>query len=508
MSKIRYILRLYLQGRSKLQISENSGVSRNTLKSYIKRFEELLMSSSELEALSDKELESLMVKPPEQPINARLKELYSLFPEVEKQLKRKGMTRQKLWQKYYNSYEKAFSRSRFNVHFSIWKSTTSPTMHIEHKAGDKMYIDYAGDKLSYIDDSTGEIIYVEVFVAALGASQLTYVEAVHSQQKEDFIKACESGLHYFGGVPLALVPDNLKSAVSKSSKYEPIINETFAEFAEHYGFTVLPARAYKPRDKAIVENTVKIIYTKIYSIVKEKTYHSLMELNEAIHEQLEKLNNNFFKGRDYSRRMQFEEIERKELNELPMLKFEFKKYHYATVAKNGYVNLKEDKHYYSVPFAFIGKKVKLSYTGQIVYIYYNYEQIAIHDRNKSSYRYTTDTYHLASTHKFVSEWNPDTFIMWGNAVHEDVGNYLSKLLADKSHPEQGYKSCMGILSFERRYGKDRLIKACQRGLAYEIYNYKMIQDILIQKLDFHNEKGELDIHMPEHENIRGSKYYN
>ncbi len=269
------------------------------------------------------------------------------------------------------------------------KRWVNPTMHMEHKAGDKLYVDFAGDKLSIIDQQTGEIKPVEVFVAILGASQLTYVEAVMTQQKEDFIFVCENALHYCNGVPAAIVADNLKSAVSKSSKYEPTLNETFADFAEHYGTTILPARAYRPRDKALVENAVRIIYTRIYVPVKREEYFTLADLNVAIHIALEKHNNANLKGRNYSRRQQFDEVEKNMLLPLPALRYELKKHQYATVAKNGHVGLSADKHYYSVPYRFIGKKVKLLYSRHGVEIYYNYERIALHQRIKSAYQYTT-----------------------------------------------------------------------------------------------------------------------
>lgn len=507
MSKIRYILRLYSQGRSKLQIAMHGGVSRNTLKTYIRLFEESELSYSQLDELSDKDLEQIFIKPAERPLNAKQKELFSLFPDYDKQLKRKGMTRQLLWEDYYKAYPDGFKRSQFNYYFKLWKMQMNPTMHIEHKAGDKMYVDFTGDKLHYTDLQTGELCAVEVFVSILGASQLTYVEAVASQKKEDFIIGCEGALHYYGGVPAAVVPDNLKSAVIKSSKYEPTVNELFEDFAEHYGFTVLPARAYKPRDKAHVENAVKIVYQRIYSKLHDQTFYSLQELNEAIRKALEELNNALLTGRDYSRRQQYEEIERQFMSALPARKYEFKKTHYATVGKNGHAYLSEDKHLYSVPYNYIGKKITFLYTRQSVEIYFEHERIAIHNRSKAPRAYTTDKDHLASTHRFVAEWNPDRFREWAHSIHEDVGLFIHKIFLNKSHPEQAYKSCLGVLSFTKRVGNDRLIKACQRALAYGIYNYGIIEQILKTGLDKYNEPDLDQPQMPPHDNIRGKQYY-
>ena len=508
MSKIRHILRLHVQGHSKLQIAYQISISRNTLKKYLRDFEESGLSFEEIDRLSDKDIENLFVKEKEKAPSVKLEILFSLFPSMDKELKRKGVTRALLWEEYRQKHLDGVGISQFNRYFAQWKAQVNPSMHIEHKAGDKLYVDYAGEKLSIVDKETGELQKVEVFISILGASQLTYVQAVMSQQKEDFIGACQSALHFYGGVPLAIVPDNLKSAVTKSSKYEPTLNEAFADFAEHYSTTILPARAYRPRDKALVEGVVKIIYTRVYAKLRGNTYFSLEELNKAILIALEEHNGTLLRGRNYSRRQQFEEVERIALAALPALAYELRKCLYATVMKNGHVSLGIDKHYYSVPYRFIGKKVKLMFSQTGVEIFYNYERIAIHDRFISAYQYTTEKDHLASTHRFVSDWTPERFISWAEGIHEDVKLYILKILDRKQHPEQGYKSCVGILSFAKKVGNDRLTKACQRALGYGIYNYKTIQSILEKGMEQYDQKEEHEqLSMPLHENIRGEEYY-
>ncbi len=508
MSKIRHVLQLVSQGRSKLLIASQTGVSRNTLKKYLKAFECSGLSFTEVNALSDADLDALFIKPLEKPIDPRLQTLFSLFAAMDKELKRKGVTRFLLWQEYRRTHPDGYGISQFKHYFAQWRAQVNPSMRMEHKAGDKLYVDFAGDKLTIIDKQSGEVQSVEVFVAILGASQLTYVEAVTSQQKEDFIAACEGALHYYGGVPAAIVPDNLKSAVIKSSKYEPVLNETFADFAQHYGTTVLPARAYHPQDKALVEGAVKIVYTRIYAKLRTAQYFTLDELNNAILIALEQHNAAPLKGRNYSRRQQFEEVERQALAPLPPLRYELKKHLFATVMKNGHVSLSADKHYYSVPYRFIGKKVKLMYSRNTVEVFYHYERIALHKRTKSPYNYTTDKEHMASTHRFVSDWTPERFLNWAATIHDDVRLYILKILDRKQHPEQGYKSCVGILSFAKKVGNERLIKACQRALGYGIYNYKTIQSILEKGMDTYDESEEnKQLEMPLHENIRGDQYY-
>lgn len=508
MIKIRQILRLHSQGCSKVQIAARTGISRNTLKKYLKEFTASNLTFDELSSLSDKDLEDLFVKPEDKPVNERLQQLFSLFPAIDKELKKKGVTRELLWEEYKKDHPDGLGKSQFKHYFAQWKAQVNPTMHMEHKAGDKLYVDFAGDKLTIVDPKTGEVQAVEVFVAILGASQLTYVEAVKTQQKEDFIAACENAMHFCNGVPAAIVPDNLRSAVTKSSKYEPLLNETFADFAEYYSTTILPARAYRPRDKALVENAVRIIYTRIYAKIRKETYTSLEALNAAILTALADHNNTFLRGRNYSRRQQFEDIERVALMSLPPLRYEFKQHLYATVAKNGHIGLGPDKHYYSVPYRFIGRKVKVLYSRHSVEIYFNYERIALHKRTKSPYNYTTEPDHLASAHRFVSEWTPEHFTSWAANIGEDVKLYILKILDRKQHPEQAYKSCVGILGFAKKVGHDRLIKACQRALGYGAYNYKTIQKILEKELDKTDAPDETDqLKMPFHDNIRGENYY-
>ena len=499
---------MYSQGRSKLSIAEQTGVSRNTAKKYMATYDASGLTFEQINSLNDKELDDFFGTVKEPPSQDRLLALQRCFPHIDKELKRTGVNRRMLWEAYKREFPDGFAYTQFCFHLTKWKARVNPVMHQDHKAGDKLYVDFAGVKLNLTDKETGEVTDVEVFVAILGASQLTYVEAVMSQQKEDFIAACENTLHYIGGVPAAIVPDNLKAAVTKSHRYEPTLNESFADFADHYGTTILPARAYRPRDKALVEGAVKIVYSRIYAPLRKQVYSSLTELNSAILQALEVHNSQLLRGRNYSRRLQFEEVERSALAPLPLLRYEFKKHAHVTVMKNGHVCLGVDKHYYSVPYRFIGKKVKLLYSTSLVEMYYHYERIALHKRVKSPYSYSTDKEHLASTHRFVTDWTPDRFLEWAGSIHEDVRLYILKILDRKQHPEQAYRSCIGILSFAKKAGEQRLISACQRALSYGIYNYKTIQTILEKNMDQYEDSLFADeLQMPKHDNIRGEDYY-
>ncbi len=511
MSKVRNIISLYTTGVSKQSIGERIGLPRNSVKKYIRLFLASDKSLEELEQMSDTELEQLfldMVPRHHIEDDPKHKSVVEFFPGMEKALKSRENTKEKQWQQYIALHPNGYRLSQFKGYYLKWLKMRNPVMHMEHKAGEKMYVDYAGQKLQLLDPESGEVIPVEVFVAILGASQLTYVEASYSQQKEDFIGSCENALHYFGGVPNAIVTDNLKSAVTKGNRYEPTLNEAFRDFVSHYLMAALPAAPYKPKYKALVEGAVKIIYRTIYGTVKERVYSSLELLNQAIRIALEEHNSRLLKNRPFSRRQLFEETERHTLNPLADHKYELKHRVIVTVMKNNYVNLAEDKHYYSVPYQYIGKKVTLLYSQSAVEIYHRYERITIHNRNRQPYGYTTIIEHLASKHRFMSDWNPDKFIERGEEIGPETKEYIIQLLNTRQHPEQTYRSCQGVLSFAARSGKERLNNACKRALQYEDYGYQTIRVILQRGLD-HNPNEELnnDQKLPPHDNIRGKNYY-
>jgi transposase len=483
MTKIRSILRQYTQGVSKKTISEKAGVTRNTVKKYIRQYIAMNRPLEELEAMSDTELDQLFsIKEQKEP-GKRLQELIELFPEIEKALKRKGVTKEAVWRKYYETHPDGYRETQFRNHYNQWSKHVNSSMHIEHKAGDKMYVDYAGQHLQIVNDSTGEIKNVEVFAAILGASQLTYVEASYTQQKEEFITSCENALHYFGGVPQAIVTDNLKSAVTKSSKYE------------HYNMAALPAGPYKPKHKALVEGAVKIIYKTIYAVLGDRVFTSLEELNIAIRQALEEHNNRPMSNRPYTRRQLFDEVERMELQSLPLRRYDLKR-------------KTEDKNYYSVPYLYIGKKVNIFYSQTEVEVFYRYERIAYHMRDRTPFRYITVDEHMAYKNRFMTEWTPEKFIERATNVGENTRQYIINILEKRQHPEQAYRSCQGILSFASKVGNERLNKACHRALLYNDYSYMTIKTILERKMDQipmdGEEGGKI---MPLHNNIRGKNYY-
>lgn len=505
MSRVRQIIKLYNQGIGKKKIGTRLGMSKNTVKLYIETYYSLKITWDELSRLDDFELNKLFHPPRELILNDKVQQLYDFFPEMEKQLRKRGMTIAMQFRQYKERYPDSLGETSFYFYYQRWKKKVYPAMHIEHKAGDKMYIDFAGGTLPYVDTDTGEIRDAQVFIAILGWSQYVYIEAIPSQAVEDFIAACENALHFFKGVPLAIVPDNLKSAVIKASKHEPVLNENFKSFADHYGTTILPARSRKPKDKAHVENMVKIAYQKIYTQIPEKQLLGLSELNSHIWKHLHLLNAAPLTGKECSRSDQWH-LEQATLQALPVNRYEMRTIKQATVMKNGHVYLTEDQHYYSVPFELIGKKINLQYSRTSVEIFHNYEPVAKHKRVRSPGNYSTEPSHMPPQHKYVTEWSPTYFLEKAKEINPVVEYFIGQVLAKKQHPEQAYKSCQGILSFAKRVGHQRLINACRRAHEIGYYNYKIIEDILRKSLDQYEDDA-TPVQMPVHDNIRGGNYY-
>lgn len=513
MNKVRQILRCHASGNGAKSISNLTGIARNTVRKYLRRFMELNRDVEELLSLEDQELNAVfgVTSASSEPTSSRYVEVMGLMPEYVRRLKNKGMTRQKLYEEYIGSHPGGYSRSTFSRLMRLYVAQMHPIAHLEHKAGDKMYVDYAGDRLELVDRDSGEPIPVEVFVAILPCSQLTYVEAVMSQRKEDFIRCCENALHFYGGAPAAIVPDNLKAAVKKASRYEAELNEDYAAFAEHHGCAVIPARVRKPRDKALVEGAVKLIYRSIYPLVRQRAHHDLASLNATVRTALELHNNARMSGRPYSRREQFEDLERMCLRPLNPIRFELKERHTATVQRNGHIRL--ERHYYSVPHRFIGRKVSVLYDSRTVEINLGGDRVAAHERGWRPYGYTTEAAHLASAHRDLSGWSVDSFLRQGARIHADVEDFLRHVIESKAHPEQAYKSCKGILSFASRVGNDRLVRACRRAASSGLYNYSAVDSILRSRHDCLDdnslswEEREENAEMPRHANIRGKEYF-
>lgn len=508
MHLIKQLVQLKQSGYSIREMSKRLAISRNTLRGYLRLLEKQSVDWQQLLLLSDEQLASLASLPAKPATTSLYQLLKERFPQMEQELTQPGVSRYQLWMEYKQQFPDGYQYVQFCYHYRQWKLSKQVSLRIEHKAGDKLFVDFAGTPLYLVDVQSGELRPVAVFVAILGCSQLTFVRAVKSQRTEDFLSCLSQAFAYLGGVPAAVVPDNLKAAVTKADRYEPQLNESLADFALHYQTTILPARVRKPKDKALVEGAVDIVYHRVYAPLRKQVFHCLEDLNAAITQLVEKHNQTCFQSRDYSRRQLFEEREKSCLSVLPVAHFELKRYYQGKVQKNSHVLLSEDKHYYSVPFRYVGLQVKLIYTATTVEIYYQYERIAFHSRSLSKYGYTTQREHLPSHHQWILKWNPEYFQQWASRIGEQTLLTIQAILTSRQHPEQSYKSCIGVLTLEKKAGKERLEKACQRALAFGSVSYRLIRSILDKGLeDLPDNRSFVVSSQPLHENIRGKQAY-
>jgi transposase len=504
--KIREIMRLRDEcGISQRQIARALKISRPVVAQYIIDMKSAGLHYSHIKDMPDDELLEIL-ESDKRVKNTKYDKISEKFDYYVKELKKTGVTLETLWEEYREGNPDGYSYSRFCYHYQVWRNSSQISMHIEHKAGDKLFVDFAGKKLKITDRHTGNQKEVETFIAVLGASQMTYVEATMSQKKEDWIMANRNALHYIGGVPRAIVSDCLKTAITESNWYEPEINPEYADFARHYGTAILPARPAKPKDKALVEGAVRIVYAWIYARLRNRIFYSIEELNKAINEELERYNGNPMQKIKKSRRELFEEIEKSELAPLPVQQYELRKYEKRTPAFNYHVYLKADKHYYSIPYRYRRNEVDVFYTERVVEIFHRNIRIAIHERDRRENKYTTLPDHMPPNHRWMNDWNPEKLEKWAENIGPAVKDMVKAVLGSRQHPEQAYRSCLGILSLAKKYGEQRLNNACMRALYFNHYSYKGVNNILKNRLDGIQEET-LFSQLPEHENIRGNKYY-
>ena len=511
--KITQILRLYSHGVGIKSISSMLSVSRNTVRRYVHIYQEMGRSMDELLKLDDEHLRELFSCGEEKlrepsPREQRLQELVPSY--VLRYKGRKGVTKKKLYEEYVRISPDALCYSRFCLVLSQYMNHEKVIAHVEHIPGDQMYIDFAGDKLSIVDSRTGEIIPCEVAVIVLPASKMTYIEAVASQSKENLILACEDALHYFGGAPAAFVPDNLKAAVVKPDRVEPVIQEDFASFAEHYGCAVYPARVRHPQDKALVEDAVKLAYKEIYPAVEGKEFHSLTSLNRELKKAVEAFNDRKMHDRPFSRRERFMEIEKDSLRALPAKRYAMKKRKVVTVRRNSYFSIFQ--HNYSVPAKYVGKRVELIYDDDTIEVYYNMRFVTTHQRDDTPYEYTTKSSHNLPGHHGNYENDIKGQFKKAADIHDDVYQYLKLVEQDKKYPPQVFRSIRSILALGDKYGKDRLIKACRIAKECGEYSFDQLRWMLRNGEDYDlapdtEVEDRPEEHSKAHKNVRGADYY-
>lgn len=509
MRKIREIMRLkYDAGLSNRQIAKSTCISSSTVSNYLRDAQAAKIDWEVAKNIGDKELEIAVFGQIMGDRNDFTRKY--IDPDWEyifNELKRKNVTKILLWQEYKNKYgKKAYSYSQFCNNFNTWRKKHNISMKQVHKGGEKLFVDYAGHTMPITDPNTGEETQVQIFLAVLGASNLIYAEASFSQKLSDWIASHVRTLDYIGGVPQIIVPDNLKSAVKKAHKYDPDLNPTYQNLAEHYDFAVIPARPYKPKDKSKVEVGVQIVERKILAKLRDKKFFSLGELNKTIRSLIDDLNELPFQKLPGTRREKFLQLDKPNLKPLPKVKYQYTEIKTAKVHVDYHVEV--DRHYYSVPYTLIKEKVDIHVCNNTISIYHDNKRIVTHPRSTFKGRHTTISEHMPEKHKFKEKWTPERMRGWAESIGEFTFDVIDKIIQKRQVPEQAYRSCLAILTLAKKFSNERLERSCKIAIDIGAPHRKNIESILKNGLDNLNEINQTsNVNVSDHDNIRGQAYY-
>jgi transposase len=512
MLKSKSILQMLINGKSKAHIAQECNLSLNTVKKYIKQFQASGLSYVELLAKERDEYIKLVYPDREPPLMPqKLKALTELLPDYVNRLTTTHSNRQILWDEYREKYPQGYSYSQFCEHISQFLKQSKVVMPLIHKPGDVLQIDFAGDKLQYIDRATNDIIHCPVLVCSLPFSGFCYVEALPDMSLLSLIGALNRCMAYLQGVPANICSDNLKQVVTKSDRHEPTFTELMLQFALYYGTSLTATRVVKPRDKASVERHVSISYTSIYAYMERQAYYSLSELNLGIKKYLEALNNKPMQKKSVSRCSLFLEYEAPLLKPLPATPFEVKYRTSAKVSATYHISLGKDWHNYSVPYQYVGKRVSIEYDRENVEIYYNMKLIALHKRNYTRNGYTTVPDHCPENHKIamiLQQITPEELILKAGEIGNHTQQYIKGILDKQFFSHQILKSCLGVIALAKNYGNQRVECACELALKGMEFNLKTIRNILKNGTDMITQENTIEpVTQNYHENIRGADFF-
>ena len=507
MRKIRDVLRLkWEQGQSNRQIAQSCALGRGTVAAHLHRAAAAGLSWPLPEALDDAQLAQRLY--PAQPVRAEADRAVPNWGQVHQELRSPGVTLQLLWQEYKEAQPTGYQYSWFCAQYTTWAGTLDLVLRQEHRAGEKLFVDYAGATMPVMDRETGTARPAQIFVAVLGASNYTYAEATWTQTLPDWIGSHVRTFAALGGVPQLVIPDNLRSGVTKAHRYEPELNPTYAEMATHYGVAVLPARSRKPRDKAKVEVGVQVVERWILARLRHHTFFSLSELNAAIQELLTDLNHRAFKKLPGTRQEWFARLDRPALKPLPAQPYEYAEWKKARVNIDYHVEV--GGHYYSVPYQLVSQQVEVRRTAHVVEIFHRHQRVASHRDDPRKGRHTTVTAHMPKAHQHYLEWTPERLVRWASQTGEATAHVVETMLTSRPHPQQGFRPCLGLMRLGKTYGQTRLEAACRRAVAIQACTYKSVESILKTGLDARPLPGEAEgasPPLPVHPNIRGAAYY-
>jgi transposase len=505
MRKIREVFRLKFDSDiSNRKIARSCNIARSTVGEYLFRFQQAALAWPLPPDMDDNQLEQrLYPKLPAIPAHQRPPVDWSY---IHQELRRKGVTLMLLWQEYKEQHPAGYQYSQFCYLYRQWTKQIDPVMRQEHRAGEKLFVDYAGLTVEVYDRYTHEMREAQIFVAVLGASNYTYAEATWTQTLPDWIGSHTRAFSFFGGVTQLVVPDNLKSGVSKACFYEPDINPTYLDMANYYDTVVIPGRIRKPKDKAKVEVAVQVVERWILARIRNRQFFSLSHLNETISKLLVELNNRSFQKLPGCRKQLFESLDKPVLKPLPQQPYPYAEWKIAAVNIDYHIEV--DRHYYSVPHGLIGKKIDVRITEDIIECFYKSKSIASHIRSYAKGHHSTVKEHMPKSHQQWVKWNPKRFINWAAKVGPHTANLIDLILKSRKHPQQGFRSCLGILRLTKSYDDERLESACRRALIIGATSYKSVASILKHNLDQKPLPGQNSTEAAiDHKNIRGSQYY-
>ena len=505
MRRIREVLRQRWEcGLSERTVATSCSVARSTVAKYVKRAREAGLSWPLPADLTDEELERRLFAAASSSQSGP--HFVPDWTEVHRQLARKGVTLQLVWEEYKQAHPDGFQYTQFCVRYRAWRKTLDLPMRQEHKAGERLFVDYCGQTMPIRDRKTGQVRQAQVFVAVLGASNYTYVEACWTQNSPEWIMAHVHALSFYGGAPAFLVCDNLKAGVVSAHRYEPEANRSYEDMAEHYGCAVLPTRVRKPKDKAKAEKGVQDVERRILAALRNRSFFSLHELNEAIKWLLIRYNERPFQKLEGSRRSLFEQLDKPALRPLPGQPYEYAEWKKVRVNIDYHVAI--DGNYYSVPYQLVNQSLDVRISNTAVESFHKNKRVASHLRLQRKGQYATHTAHMPKSHRDYAEWTPERLVSWAEKTGPQTVCAVETILRARPHPQQGFRACLGLMRLGKEYGPERLEAACTRALATKTVSFKSIESILKRKLDQRPLPRKLPEKPPvEHDNIRGSEYY-
>lgn len=506
MHKIKAVLRLAGLGLSQRQIALSCQIGQATVSDYLSLADQAGLRWPDVADWDEDRLLAALL-PAQRTAPAWRKTAEPDFAAMRRELQtHKHLTLQLLWQEYREQHSEGYGYSRYCSLYRAWLKQQDVVLRHEHRAGEKLFIDYAGDTIAVHDPGTGELRQAAVLVAVLGASNYTFAEATWTQGLADWIGSHLRAFEFLGGLPEIVVPDNLKSGVTRACRYEPDLNRTYEEMAAHYGVAVIPARRMKPRDKAKVEAGVLVVERWIMAALRKRKFFSLGEVNQAIAELLTRLNDRPFRKMDGTRRSLFETLDKPALRALPAERYQYGDWATARVNIDYHVVL--EGHFYSVPYRLVHEQVEIRSSAGTVEIFHKGVRVASHVRSRAPNKATTAGEHRPKSHQRHLQWTPSRLVEWGKTVGPLTAELLERILSSKPHPEQGFRSCLGIIRLGDKYGKQRVEAAARRALAHHTYSYKSVESMLRRHLDSLPEPAAAEPRPPlDHPNIRGSEYF-